>query len=98
MQSTATTIFKVAAKLTLVELYEEAACDLLVQHPRCLSGENPDREMIATHLLEPVLAQGNANDGCCKITCSTCHYSGSAWHLRDRLSAGHLRRDPRHLP
>lgn len=56
MSSTAPPIFKVSAKLRIVELYEEAACDLLAQHPDCLTGENPDRDIIAAGLLEAVLA------------------------------------------
>lgn len=56
MQSHITPYLQVSAKLSIVELYEEAACDLLAQHPECLGAENPNREALATVLLEAVLA------------------------------------------
>ena len=56
MQSHHTPILQVSAKLSIVELYEEAACDLLAQHPECLGAENPNREALATDLLGAVLA------------------------------------------
>ena len=56
MESRITASQKVSATLSIVELYEEAACDLLAQHPECLGAENPNREALATDLLGAVLA------------------------------------------
>ena len=56
MQSHIAPSVQVSAKLSIVELYEEAACHLLAQHPECLSPGNPDRETLANDLLEAVLA------------------------------------------
>ena len=51
-----TPLNKFVAKLSIVELYEEAACDLLFEHPECLTQQSPDRDIIVTDLLEAVLA------------------------------------------